>query len=118
MPRPGLPRGVWFITVYVPLQVRAQAVAREQFVALFLEVVHALDMQVPTFLLGDFNGSADPARDFLSDSGSRRPVFPLHRQLLGPAAPWVDVHRALLGEVPWTFQNVDTSAHLSASRID
>ena len=118
MPRPGMPRGIWFITVYAPLQVRAQAVARDQFVAMMLEVIHSLDMQVPTFLLGDFNGSADPARDFLSDTGSRRPVCPLLGQLLGPATPWVDVHRALLDDVPWTFQNVDTSARLSASRID
>ena len=118
MPRPGLPQGVLLLTVYAPLQVRAQLVAREQFVGMMLEVVHGLDMQTPTLLMGDFNGSADPARDFLSSSGARRAVCPLLRQLLGPGSPWVDVHRALLDEVPWTFQNVDGSGRLSASRID
>ena len=43
---------------------------------------------------------------------------PLLRQLLGRATPWVDVHRALLNEVPSTFQNVDGNAQLSATRID
>ena len=118
MPRPGLPRGLLLFTVYAPLQVRAQSAAREQFVALMQQVVHALDMQIPTLVMGDFNGSVAPQDDFMSESGSRRPPCPLLQHLLGPASPWVDVHRALLGEVPWTFQNVDSTGKLSASRID
>lgn len=118
-PRPGLPSGLVLLSVYAPLQVRAQAVAREQFVAMLLEVVHTLDLQIPTFLLGDFNGALDPACDFLSESGQRRPVCPLLAQLLGPGGPLVDVHRALLGEaVPWTFRSFDSTGTLSASRID
>ena len=117
-PRPGLPHGILLLTVYAPLQIRAQAVVREQFVSLMLEVSHSLDLQVPTFLMGDFNGSVDPSRDFLSESGRKRPVCPLLASLLGPGGAWVDVHRALLVDVPWTFQSVDTANHLSASRID
>ena len=118
MPRTGLQQGILLLSIYAPLQVRAQRVLREQFVELLLEVTHALDMQTPTLLLGDFNGSADPPRDFLSESGKNRPVCPLLAQLLGPGAAWVDVHRSLMQEVPWTFQNRDSQAHLSASRID
>jgi exonuclease III len=118
-PRPGLPHGLLLLSVYAPLQIRAHVVAREQFVSLVLEVTHSLDMQTPTLLLGDFNGSADPQLDFLSDSGKRRPVCPLLSTLLGPGGAWVDVHRAHLGDtVPWTFRSLDTDGTLSASRID
>ena len=84
-----------------------------------MELVHALDMQVPTLLVGDFNGSACPSRDFQSASGSRRAACPLLAQLLGPGAPWVDVQVAL-GSPPlsWTFQAVDSHGKVSASRID
>jgi exonuclease III len=117
-PRLGLPLGLLLLSVYAPLQVRAQQGAREAFVSLVQEVTHGLDMQVPTLLLGDFNGSADPPRDFLSVSGSRRPVCPLLSHLLGPGSAWVDVHRALLEVVPWTIQLIDTTGRVSASRID
>ena len=117
-PRPGLPRGVLFLSVYVPLQDRAHQIVRAQFVAALLTVCHGLDMQVPTLLMGDFNGSAEPPRDFLSDSGARREVCPLLAQLLGPGSPWVDVHRVLMAEVPWTYRNVGADAQLAASRID
>ena len=86
-PRPGLPHGVLLFSVYTPLQVRAQQAVRAQFVSLMLELCHTLDMQVPTLLLGDFNGSADPPRDFLSASRLKRAVCPLLTQLLGPGAP-------------------------------
>ena len=117
-PRLGLPLGLVLMTVYAPLQTRTTAVQREQFVALMLELSHQLDMQTPTLLLGDFNGSADPPKDFSSASGARRTVCPLLAKLLGPGAPWVDVHRVLLEDVPWTFRNVNTAGELSASRID
>ena len=83
-----------------------------------LEVTHSMDMQIPTFLMGDFNGSCDPARDFRSTSGQRRAACPLLVQLLGPGAAWVDVHANLLDTPPWTFQSVETGGQLSASRID
>ena len=59
-PRAGLPKGILLLSVYAPLQIRAQEVVREQFVSLMLELTHGLDLQIPTFLLGDFNGSVDP----------------------------------------------------------
>ena len=85
---------------------------------MMLEVTHGLDMQVPTLLMGDYNGAVDPPQDFLSVSGHRREVCPLLARLLGPGGAWVDVHRALLGEVPWTFRSLDSANTLSASRID
>lgn len=117
-PRPGLPRGILLLTVYAPLQVRAQEAVREQFVSLMLEVTHGLDLQVPTFILGDFNGSVDPPRDFLSQSGSRRPVCPLLAHLLGPGAAWVDVCAAVQPQLEWTYRHTDSSGQLAASRID
>ena len=44
--------------------------------------------------------------------------MPIALAAAGPCSPWVDVHRAMLDEVPWMFQNVDGNAQLSASRID
>ena len=84
-----------------------------------LEVVHGLDMQVPTIIFGDFNGSADPPADFLGATARRRAVCPLLAGLLGPGGPFIDVHRSLLGDsVPWTFRSLDQAGNLSASRID
>ena len=117
-PRPGLPLGMLLVSVYAPLQGHGQQASRAAFVALMLEVTHSMDMQVPTFLMGDFNGSCDPARDFRSTSGQRRAACPLLVQLLGPGAAWVDVHANLLDTPPWTFQSVETGGQLSASRID
>lgn len=118
-PRIGLPKGLLLFSIYAPLQVRAQALVREQFVSLVLEVTHGLDLQTPTLLLGDFNGSADPHLDFVSVSAQRRPVCPLLSSLLGPGGAWVDVHRSLLGDAaPPTFRSLDTNGNLSASRID
>ena len=115
-PRPGLPRGFLLLSVYVPLQ--SQPTVRDQFISLFKEVSHGLDLQIPTLLLGDFNGSMDPCQDFLSTSGSKRPACPLLAHLLGPSGAWVDIQRANLAEIPWTFRSVDSSGKLSASRID
>jgi exonuclease III len=118
-PRQGLPRGLLLISVYAPLRGHGQDVVRARFDLAMMELVHALDMQVPTLLVGDFNGSACPSRDFQSASGSRRAACPLLAQLLGPGAPWVDVQVAL-GALPlsWTFQAVDSHGKVSASRID
>ena len=54
-PRPGLPHGLLLVSLYAPLS--TQPVDRTQFDAALLEFTHALDMQTPTLLLGDFNGS-------------------------------------------------------------
>lgn len=53
-PRAGLPRGLLLISLYAPL--RTQPLDRERFVLAMLELTHSLDMQIPTLLLGDFNG--------------------------------------------------------------
>ena len=72
-----------------------------EFTEALLEVTHSLDLQVPTLLLGDFNGSALPCRDFLGATSSHRAACPLlthfagtgrglgrcpHRPLAGTAA--------------------------------
>ena len=116
-PRAGLPRGLLLLSVYAPLQTRQQKVERAKFEAALLEVTHGLNLQVPTLLLGDFNGSTLPGRDF--HSSSRRDACPLLTRLLGPGGAWVDVHTHLLPEpLPWTFQSLDRNGKLSASRID
>ena len=47
-------------------------------------LVATLDLQIPTLLLGDPNGSVDPDRDFTSVRP--RPVSPLLSRLLGYVA--------------------------------
>jgi exonuclease III len=117
-PRPDLPRGLLLVTVYAPLESQDRRAAQLQWNALMLERLHGLGMQVPTLLLGDFNRSMLPSRDFLSESGGRRAVCPLLAALLGPGGAWLDVHATLLrGPLPWTFQLTDTSEKLSASRL-
>ena len=116
--RPGLPQGLLLFSVYAPLQQRSHAVRREKFVASMLQLCSELDMQVPTLILGDFNGSVDPEVDFLGESSKRREACPLLQRLLGPGAAWVDVQRALSQEVTWTYRNTDAAGRLWASRID
>ena len=52
-PRPGLPAGMLLLSVYAPVQGHAAQLERAQFNAAFMELVHGLDMQTPTILLGD-----------------------------------------------------------------
>ena len=118
-PRVGLPRGLLLLSIYAPLQIRQAQVDRQKFTDALAQVTHELDLQIPTLLLGDFNGSAVPGRDFRSDTALHRAACPLLEHLLGPGGAWVDVHAALLPEpLPWTFQVVHRDGALSASRID
>ena len=118
-PRSDLPHGLLLVTIYAPLESQRHGMEREQWQELMQEHLHALDMQIPTLLLGDFNGALFPERDFSSSSGSRRAVCPLLAHLLGPGGAWLDVHATVLdAPLPWTFQLQDTSGKLSASRID
>ena len=117
-PSAGLPLGLLLVSVYAPQQGLPAESERENFAAAMLDLVHSLDMQVPTLLLGDWNGTVCPARDYMS--GGRRSPCPLLARLLGPGAPLVDVQLALLGEagLDWTFRSADTAAQAAASRID
>ena len=83
------------------------------------EVTHSLDLQDPVLLMGDFNGSICPARDFHGESGARRETCLLLSGLLGPGGAWVDA-QAAFGEDPlaWTFQLLDKQGNVSVSRID
>ena len=81
-PRAGLPHGLLLFSVYAPLQERQLATERARFVDAMLAVTHALDMQVPTLIMGDFNGALVPAQDCRGTHP--RPPCPLLSQLLGP----------------------------------
>eukprot|EP00667_Euglena_gracilis_P025253 EG_transcript_29541 len=113
-PRPGLPLGLLLLSVYAPLSHQAE---RRPFDLEFAALVFALDMQVPTLLLGDFNGSVSPATDYLNSG--RRPPCGLLADLLGPGRPWVDVHRLLLpAPLPFTYHQSGPGGSTMASRID
>ena len=116
-PRSGLPHGLLLISTYAPLP--NQQLERTRFDLAFQELCHTLDMQRPTLLLGDFNGTLNPASDYQAESGRRRPPCPLLAALLGPGAPWVDVQASLLQPpLAWTYTNIDSRGRTSASRID
>ena len=119
-PRAGLPRGLLVLTVYAPLQVKQQAEERRKYVEAMADVTHQLDMQEPVLLVGDWNGSVCPERDFMGDSGARRAHCELLGRLLGPGAAWVDVQATFGGSrrLDWTFQLVGNEGRVSASRID
>ena len=57
-------RGLLLMTLCAPLQTRQQQIERGKFAEALQEVTHILDLQEPVLLLGDFNGSAEPGRDF------------------------------------------------------
>ena len=109
----GLPAGLLLLTVYAPQADDTEAKA--EFTRCMLAVVHGLDMQLPTLLMGDFNASTHVERDF----GIRRPkVCPLLTALLGPGRPFVD----LLVEVSpeehqWTYR-CPSGVEVHSSRID
>ena len=71
------------LTVYAPLQIRQQAVERRKYAEALAEVTHQLDMQEPVLLVGDFNGSICPERDFMGEPGARRGCCGLLGRLLG-----------------------------------
>ena len=117
-PRPGLPHGLTIVSLYAPLQ--TQRVDRERFVLAMMELTHSLDMQIPTLLLGDFNGCLCPATDIASGAHNRHlPACPLLAALLGPGGAWTDVHASVMPPpLPWTFQHPTSAGRLASSRID
>lgn len=84
-PRVGLPLGLRVFTVYAPLPTNSLCAA---FTSAFGDMVAVLDLQIPTLLLGDFNGSVSPQRDYGSGRGE---VSPLLASLVGPAGPFLDL---------------------------
>ena len=52
------------------------ALERSRYTLAMLQFTHELDMQVPTLLLGDFNGSAHPHRHYLSGTSQSHPSSP------------------------------------------
>ena len=56
-----MPRGLRVFSVYALLQ---RDPVRDIFTRLFLDMVAALDMQIPTLMMGDFNGTISPDRDY------------------------------------------------------
>jgi len=111
-PRPGLPLGLRVFSVYAPLHYDR---TREVFGKTFMELVACLDMQIPTLLLGDFNGSVTPDKDF---SSAERPVCPLLSRLLGPGGPFLDLLLVVSPEeFAHTFHSSVAGAVVS-SRID
>ena len=105
--RPGLPNGLLMVSVYAPLQ--TQEVERRRFNAAFAAFTHELDLQRPTLLLGDFNGTV----------GGRNSCS-LLAHLLGPGGAWIDLHFTfVVGPLRPTYHCVETSRCSSgSSRID
>ena len=99
-PRPGLAAGLRIFSVYAPLQ---RDPGRDVFTAAFLEMVACLDMQIPTLLLGDFNGTISPDRDFSTGEGQ---VCRLLTRLLGPGGPFLDLQMVVSPELfAYTFRS-------------
>ena len=111
-PRAGLPLGLRVYTVYAPLP---RDPARPAFNEVFLDFVASLDMQLPTLLLGDLNGTVEPSRDHSSGAG---PVCPLLSRLLGPGGPFIDLQVAV-SPVEWTYTfSMPRHSALVQSRCD
>ena len=89
-PTVDLPRGVWIISVYAPLQSDPQ---RKAFNALFWETLCEWDMQIPMIMLGDWNGQFD----------ANHATCPLLMKLLGPGGPFLDAHDLLKVDVGFTY---------------
>ena len=106
-------------SIYAPQWRDGQQVERAQFTQSLLEVTCQLVMQIPTLLLGDFNGSALPMRDYHSPAGERRMGCPALTAMLGPGGAWVDAQVALgIQPLPWTFRGAEVGDQQAASRID
>jgi hypothetical protein len=113
-PREGLPLGLRLFSLYAPLERDPTLEAFSHEVAAW---VATLDLQVPTLILGDFNGSVDPERDF--SVGARRPVSPLLSRLLGPGGPFLDLQLVVSPELrQYTFRSSRSSGPAALSRCD
>ena len=97
-PSLAMPQGLLLASFYAP---QAKSEEAPRFRAAVIEVLTALDAAVPTLLLGDWNGTTTPSRDYLSGSG---PSCPLLGWILGPGTPWRDALVAVSpGAFNWTF---------------
>jgi len=98
--REGLPLGLRVFSVYAPLHGNP---ILEMFRMAFLEMVSSLDLQIPTLLMGDFNGTISPERDYSSGLGH---ISPLLARLLGPAGAFLDLQLVVSpGEYAPTFRH-------------
>jgi hypothetical protein len=87
------------------------------FAAEVAAMVASLDLQVPTLLMGDFNGSVDPGRDF--QAGDRRLISPLLSHLLGPGGPFLDLQLVVSPELrDYTFRSSRPSGPPALARCD
>ena len=89
-PRSGFPSGFrLFFPSVRPLQ---RDPCREVFTTTFMEMVATLDMQVPTIIMDDFNGSVCPTRDYSKGDGI---VCSMLARLLGPGGPLLGLQMAV-----------------------
>ena len=88
-PRPALPFGLRIYSVYAPLPWDP---GRVSFNNAFVDFMASLDMQIPTLLLGDFDGTMAPNRDH---SSGARPGCALLSRLVGSGGPFTDLQMAV-----------------------
>ena len=111
-PRKGIPLGLRVFSVYAP---HVGDACRESVRSECVAFVASLDLQIPTLILGDFNGTVNPVRDYRSQTG---PVCPLLTRLLGPGGPLLDLQLLISPEhFEFTFRN-SRDGQATQSRCD
>ena len=103
------PGGLRVVSVYAPLAKSTEE--RRAFGAAMWDMVVEWDMQEPTLLVGDFNGTVSPWEDYSKGDGQ---VCPLLSKLVGVGGPFVEVKPATK---EWTFE-VKHQDEVFGSRID
>ena len=105
-PRRNLPRGLRVLTVYAPVSAPSfEAVSEKQwFSDCFLEFFSVLDMNIPTIVCGDWNGTVHPDRDYEPGGlEQHRQCCPLLSRLVGPGGPLIDTLDLFPSEWDFTF---------------
>ena len=105
-PRRGLPRGLRVVSVYAPVASSSLEALSESswFCDTFLDFVTVLDMNVPTILCGDWNGTVHPDKDFETGGlAKHRQCSDLLSRLLGPGGPFLDTMDLFPSEWDFTF---------------
>lgn len=101
-PRRGLPLGLIIVNVYSPAFSTTPHEKAESlwFCNEFISFVSALDLNIPTILCGDWNGSQNPKRDYEGPAKNRLPD-PLLVSLTGPGGHFTDLFDIF--PESWTF---------------